>query len=215
MFRTAVFTGDVLHAKRLIDAGADVGQTWGPFGASALHASTYNKHFNMADMLVEHGCDVNFKSSTGKTALHYAAQGNVLDEVWLNSPPDGPDEGYVQIAKMLLAKGADVSALTTTSFSPLHIAAMNGFEEMVKLLLANGANLVQAVIPSAWLFATDKGHHNIAAQIAAEGPRRELIAAERVSRCEAFAMGHQERLGAVSRVRWLDAGVVRMVLEHV
>jgi len=28
-------------------------------------------------------------------------------------------------------------------------------------------------------------------------------------------MGHLERLGAGSRVRWLDAGVVRMVLEQV
>jgi hypothetical protein len=28
-------------------------------------------------------------------------------------------------------------------------------------------------------------------------------------------MGNQERLGTGSRVRWLDAGVVRMVLEQV
>jgi len=41
--------------------------------------------------------------------------------------------------------------------------------------------------------------------------RRETV---RRARCEAFAMGHQERLGAGSRVRWLDAGVVRMVLEQ-
>ena len=27
-------------------------------------------------------------------------------------------------------------------------------------------------------------------------------------------MGHQERLGAGSRVRWLDVGVLRMVLEQ-
>jgi len=31
----------------------------------------------------------------------------------------------------------------------------------------------------------------------------------------AFAMGQQERLGAGSPVHELDAGVVRMVLEHV
>ena len=36
----------------------------------------------------------------------------------------------------------------------------------------------------------------------------------RRAKCEAFAMGHQERLGAGSRVRWLDAGVLRMVLEQ-
>ena len=37
----------------------------------------------------------------------------------------------------------------------------------------------------------------------------------RRANCEAFAMGHQERLGAGSRVQWLDAGVLRMVLEQV
>jgi len=42
-----------------------------------------------------------------------------------------------------------------------------------------------------------------------------LAAAVRRVKCEAFAMGHQERLGAGSRVRWLDAGVLLMVLEQV
>ena len=46
----------------------------------------------------------------------------------------------------------------------------------------------------------------------AEAERREAV---RRARCEAFAMGHQERLGAGSRVRWLDAGVVQMVLKQV
>ena len=40
--------------------------------------------------------------------------------------------------------------------------------------------------------------------IKAEGVRR--------AKCVAFAMGHQERLGAGSRVLTLDAGVVRMIL---
>ena len=38
---------------------------------------------------------------------------------------------------------------------------------------------------------------------------------ERDQRCVAFSMGHHERLGAGSRVRSLDEGVVRMVLEAV
>lgn len=45
-----------------------------------------------------------------------------------------------------------------------------------------------------------------------------MIQAEVASRAVAFAMGQQfkqERLGAESWVQELDAGVVRMVLEHV
>ena len=44
----------------------------------------------------------------------------------------------------------------------------------------------------------------------AEAERRE---AERRARCEAFALGHHERLGAGSRVSELEAEVVRMVIE--
>ena len=40
-----------------------------------------------------------------------------------------------------------------------------------------------------------------------------LRAAKRRAECEAFAMGHQERLGAGSLVQSLDAEVVRMILD--
>ena len=56
-------------------------------------------------------------------------------------------------------------------------------------------------------FATGQGHLQTAAMIRA-------VAASR-ARWVAFAMGQQERLGAGSPVHELDAGVVRMVLEHV
>jgi hypothetical protein len=42
--------------------------------------------------------------------------------------------------------------------------------------------------------------------------RKEVL---RRGKCEAFAMGLLERLGAGSRVRSLDPGVVRMVLDCV
>ena len=54
-------------------------------------------------------------------------------------------------------------------------------------------------------------------RIMIESITKELLAKEAAARrakCEAFAMGHLERLGEGSRVRWLDAGVVRMVLKH-
>ena len=39
--------------------------------------------------------------------------------------------------------------------------------------------------------------------------------AQRRARCEAFAMGQQERLGVGSWVQELEPGVVHMVLDHV
>ena len=50
-------------------------------------------------------------------------------------------------------------------------------------------------------------HPRIAAMLQAEPVRR--------AKREAFAMGLHQRLGAGSRARGLEEGVVRMVLEHV
>jgi hypothetical protein len=46
----------------------------------------------------------------------------------------------------------------------------------------------------------------------AEPARREAL---RLAKCEAFVMGHHERLGAESRIVDLDAGVLRMIVERI
>ncbi|KAJ1466471.1 hypothetical protein T484DRAFT_1922290 [Baffinella frigidus] len=83
---------------------------------------------------------------------------------------------------------------------------------LVQLLLDKGADVEsknryvrtphQEVANSDWSL-----HTNIAAVLKAEATRR--------AKCVAFAMGHHQRLGAGSRVGWLDPGVLRMVLEQV
>jgi len=55
--------------------------------------------------------------------------------------------------------------------------------------------------------ATARWDTEIAARFEAEAVRRE--------QCVVFAMGQQDRLGTESWVRWLDPGVVQMVLEQV
>jgi hypothetical protein len=51
--------------------------------------------------------------------------------------------------------------------------------------------------------ATARSHLPTASMLKAEALRR--------AKCAAFAMGHQERLGAWSRVRGLDAEMLRML----
>jgi len=55
--------------------------------------------------------------------------------------------------------------------------------------------------------ASARSHLQIAAMLKVEAERR--------AKCEAFAMGLHERLGAGSRVQEIDEGVVRMVLAQV
>lgn len=70
--------------------------------------------------LLHEGADVNVKEKDGPTLLHKVR-----------------DAG---IAKLLIAAGADLKAIDTYGRTPLHIAAEEGLDDVVALLLENGAD---------------------------------------------------------------------------
>ena len=100
----------------------------------------------------------------------------------------------------MLKGGADIEEINwRTGCSPLSIAVMNGHDGVVHLLVERGADLGKA---KAAIFGMQ-----LAAKLRKEEDRR--------AKCEAFAMGQQERLGAESWVQGLHSDVVRMVLKQV
>ncbi|XP_015127485.1 mucin-5AC [Diachasma alloeum] len=101
------------------------------------------------------------KKGVGETVLHRAARLGYTDVAAyclekLNSPPSPKDNagytplheacsrGHLQIAKLLLAYGANVSESANGGIRPLHEAAENGATELVRLLLSYGADPVLA-----------------------------------------------------------------------
>ncbi len=83
----------------------------------------------LAELIIDEGIDVNARGEDGSTALHVASG-------W----------GRIDIAKLLLAKGADVNARTVSQWSdsgstPLHWAARRGRCDIAGLLLAQRANV--------------------------------------------------------------------------
>jgi hypothetical protein len=122
--------------------------------------------------------------------------------------------GHDEVVLLLLEHGAEVSARNNKGGTPLHYACRQGHHLIVRFLLHTGADL-QSRNNDGWTpedLARVYSHPQVVAMLQAEALRREEV---HRTRCVAFAMGHHERLGAGSRVRWLDAGVVRMVLERV
>lgn len=79
-----------------------------------------------AQYLILHGADVNSPSVNEMrvTPLHSAVAAR-----------------HLEVARLLLAAGANVNAEQQGGFSPLHAAAQNGQVEMIQLLIANGADL--------------------------------------------------------------------------
>jgi hypothetical protein len=121
--------------------------------------------------------------------------------------------GHADIFVSLLEHGADVSTKNIYGWTSLHSAAYQGHQEMVRVLLDRGAEVQSKTNAGVTPEGYATMHWNL------HQPRTiEMVMMIRKAvcqtRCVAFAMGHQERLGAVSRVRWLDAGVIQMVLEH-
>lgn len=71
------------------------------------------------------GADINYKDKReGNTPLIWAAHG-----------------GHIEIARLLIQKGADVNAVTSSGGTPLIYAAKFGNVEIVKLLLETGAKM--------------------------------------------------------------------------
>ena len=181
-------TGREELARMLLHAGADVSAD-DSTGMTPLHEAVDGRHEKVVRVLLDNGADVHAEEHDNYgTPLHLAA--------WSNAEA---------VAQLLLDHGADVSAHfrgSNYSGTPLHIAAWYGYTTMVQLLIDNGADV----------FAKDDDE--TPEDCAANDDITAMIKKYRTEKCEGFAMGHHERLGAGSRVRWLDAGVVRMVLEQ-
>ena len=74
----------------------------------------------LAKLLIEHGADVNFKSSLGLTALHLATKNNLPD-----------------LVKLLVENKADVNIEDFEGKTPLYYAQKNGFKDIENILIGN------------------------------------------------------------------------------
>ena len=112
---------EALNVARLLMAapGIDL-EAKAPNGNTALMMAAFRKNKTAVLDLLKHGAQVNQK---GWTALHYAAAA-----------------GSVEITTLLLDKHAYIDAETPSGMTPLMIAAREGQEDVVGLLLKEGAD---------------------------------------------------------------------------
>jgi len=101
----------------------------GPVAAGEydLHQAVLDNDLQLVQRLLRKGAAINNIGSRKYgygSALHLAVR-----------------EGHVEIAKLLLDRGAEVDVLDPDDFTPLHNAAWNGNLEMTELLLAAGADI--------------------------------------------------------------------------
>jgi len=117
----AAFMGDIDKVKGFLERGGSV-DTADATGQTLLHYATAGNYKDIAELLISNGANVNAVADKWKTPLGAAAR-----------------TGSTDVAEYLITHGADVNA-GEGYWTPLQEAAYYS-KEMVKLLLAKGANI--------------------------------------------------------------------------
>ena len=142
--------------ERLIEAGADVNartREWPPekkwlyalndvtwvdmTGQTPFLRAAFSGDVRVMQLLLDHGADPGMTTYGGTTALMLAAGVNwTVAQTYTES-----DASSLDAARLCLSLGADVNATNSMGLTPLLGASNRGFNDMIQLLVDNGARL--------------------------------------------------------------------------
>lgn len=150
----AALAGDAARVAVLLDAAPWAVDLLSPDGWTALHLAAFVGKDAAADALLARGASARImgRAFEQNLAVHAACAGRRL--------------GKASFAKLVAATG-DPNAPQKQGYTPLMIAAGNGFVDAVDALLAAGADrtLKQAEGKSAADLARERGHNDLAKRL--------------------------------------------------
>ncbi|XP_020291567.1 uncharacterized protein LOC109858571 [Pseudomyrmex gracilis] len=150
----AVKKGHVDVVKMLIDRGANV-NTKTRDGTTPLHYAIKYKNRKIAELLLNHRANVNASDKSGVTPMCLAVERRYVDGIKMfmdrgvnvetlfgtYSLHDAIVNKEIEIAELLLNRGANVNASNRYGVTPLCLAVKGGHVDVVKMLMDRGANV--------------------------------------------------------------------------
>jgi ankyrin repeat protein len=122
----AAGTGQTQRLRELIAADPSLVNSHAPDGFTPLGLAIFFGHAETVNALIDAGADVNLASRESMKVSPLASASAA---------------GQLEIARVLIARGANVNARAAGEFTPLHESAASGRMEFAKLLLENGADV--------------------------------------------------------------------------
>ncbi|XP_068428911.1 ankyrin repeat domain-containing protein 50 [Clinocottus analis] len=196
--RAAAWGGHEEIVLTLLDYGAQVDKG-DSMGRTPIIAAAYMGHHEAVEILLDHRADVNLADGDGRTALSVAA---------LCVPTAAGLKGYGEVASLLLERGADPAHRDHDGMTPLLLAAYEGHDDIVELLLEAGADVDETAgpdgnVPAAaavtpLLAAAAMGHMKTVSRLLFWGAAVDAIDCEgRTALCLAAARGSVEVVRAL------------------
>ena len=195
-----------------------------------LYLAVYKEHLEIAQLLLNRGCDVNKQDNNGKTLLHWAASHDHLKLVKflldsgadINKQDDNGEtplhwaacQGHLKLVKFLLDRGADLNLQTKYGYTPLHWSAVNNHLEIVQLLLDRGADIdLQDTtdFPLMYWDRTAKSRQQEIVKLLSD--RQAIVSGSKAGRFS-FLMAQQDRVGADSPAHLLCQDLFREIFGY-
>ncbi len=121
-------------------------------GVTPLHLAALNGLDDLVKLFMQHDANVNAKDIDNETPLHYVTKGNRSSAQFFRK------KNYLNIVKLLLKKRVNINLKNKSNITPLHYASASGFDEIVKVLLKQGAKIIKSSVgltPLHYVFGYD------------------------------------------------------------